>query len=139
MKTNMLSKISILAVCAIVGGMLLFSSCSKQSSSQATKPAICTDPTVQAKFAGDLSQFLQGNINYPQIAKEKGISGTVFVSFIVNSDGSITDAKILKGPDSNLDYEALRVINTMPKWIPAQKDGNPVNVQFNLPIRFELK
>ncbi|MEI6123432.1 MAG: energy transducer TonB [Bacteroidota bacterium] len=82
--------------------------------------------------------FLQSQIQYPQRAKEKGIQGTVYVTFVVNMDGSVTDVKILRGIGGGCDEEAVRVVRLMPKWQAGKQDGDPVRVQFNMPIRFSL-
>jgi protein TonB len=87
----------------------------------------------------ELISFLVKSIQYPEEAKKKGTQGKVFVNFVVGKDGSITNAKILKAVDPLLDAEALRVINTMPKWIPGKDKGKEVAVQFTLPISFALK
>lgn len=83
-------------------------------------------------------KFLQDNIQYPQVAKESGISGTVYVSFVVDSKGRVTDAKVLRGIGGGCDDEALRVIKLMPPWNPGKQAGKPVRVQFTMPIRFTL-
>lgn len=82
--------------------------------------------------------FLRENMKYPQMARESGISGTVFVTFVVERDGSVTDVKVLRGIGGGCDEEAIRVIKAMPKWNPGKQRGKPVRVQFNLPIRFTL-
>jgi protein TonB len=69
---------------------------------------------------------------------QNGIQGTVFVTFVVEPDGSITDARILRGIGGALDEEAIRVVNAMPPWVPGKQSGDEVRVQFNLPIRFVL-
>ena len=84
-------------------------------------------------------KWLAENIKYPQVAKETGISGTVIVTFVVEKDGSVTNAKILKGIGGGCDEEALRVVSAMPKWKAGKQNGVPVRVQFNLPIRFTLE
>jgi TonB family protein len=86
-----------------------------------------------------LVQFMIGNIKYPDEAKKKGTTGTVFVSFIVNKYGKVTSPKILKSADPLLDAEAIRVVKAMPDWNPGKNDnGETVNVIFNLPINFSL-
>jgi Ca-activated chloride channel family protein len=85
-----------------------------------------------------LKIFLQMNLVYPTAAKAKGISGTVYVTFVVNRDGSVSDVKVLRGVNNELDAEALRVIGMMPKWIPGKQNGKTVSVQMNLPIKFTL-
>jgi protein TonB len=84
-------------------------------------------------------KWLADNIKYPQVAKETGISGTVIVTFVVEKDGAVTNAKILKGIGGGCDEEALRVVMAMPKWKSGKQNGVPVRVQFNLPIRFTLE
>ncbi len=84
-------------------------------------------------------KFLQDNIKYPVEAKELGIQGRVFVTFVVEVDGSITDVRILRGIGGGCDEEAIRVVKAMPKWVPGKQRGVPVRVQFNLPIKFSLQ
>lgn len=83
--------------------------------------------------------FLQQNIKYPEEAKELGIQGRVFVTFVVEVDGSITDVRVLRGIGGGCDEEAVRVVRAMPKWVPGKQRGVPVRVQFNLPIKFTLQ
>ena len=82
--------------------------------------------------------YLSNNIQYPQTAKETGISGTVIISFVVEQDGSLSSINIIKEIGGGCGAEAVRVIKGMPKWIPGKQHGVPVRVQFNLPIRFTL-
>jgi periplasmic protein TonB len=94
------------------------------------------------EFPGGVSamnEFLKRNIKYPQLAKEIGITGTVFISFIVEKDGTLSSQTILKGIGGGCDEEALRVIRMMPKWEPGKQREVPVRVLFNLPVRFTLK
>ena len=86
-----------------------------------------------------LMQFLSKNIKYPTIAQENGIQGRVTVQFVVNKDGSIVDAKVLRGVDPYLDKEALRVINSMPKWKPGMQRGKSVRVKYTVPVMFRLQ
>ena len=86
-----------------------------------------------------LMQFLSKNIKYPTIAQENGTQGRVTVQFVVNKDGSIVDAKVLRGVDPYLDKEALRVINSMPKWKPGMQRGKPVRVKYTVPVMFRLQ
>lgn len=85
------------------------------------------------------AKFLRDNIHYPPIAKENGIQGTVYVTFVIDKEGKVTDASIRKGVGAGLDEEALRVIKLMPSWKPAKQAGKAVRQQFTLPIRFALK
>ena len=86
-----------------------------------------------------LMQYLAKNIKYPTIAQENGTQGRVIVQFVVNKDGSIVDAKVVRSVDPYLDKEALRVINTMPKWKPGMQRGKPVRVKFTVPVMFRLQ
>lgn len=87
---------------------------------------------------GDVSKWIAKNVKYPQIAAENGVQGKVFMNFVIEKDGSITDVKVLRGVDPALDKEAIRVIKSMPKWKPGKQRGKPVRVSFNLPIVFQL-
>ncbi len=90
---------------------------------------------------GDLSKFatyIQKHLKYPPEAAQAGLEGKIFVSFIVDSTGKVTDIKILRGIDSLLDEEAIRVISQSPKWKPGFQRGKPVNVQFTVPVNFKL-
>jgi periplasmic protein TonB len=86
-----------------------------------------------------LRKYIANAIKYPVIAQENGIQGKVYVNFVVNTDGSVTDAKIARGVDPSLDKEALRVINSLPKWKPGKQRGKPVRVSFTVPINFVLQ
>lgn len=87
-----------------------------------------------------MTKYLVSNIKYPAEAKTKGLQGTVFVTYIVEKDGSISNTKILKGFEDSCDEEALRVVKGMPKWHPGTNNNNEaVRVIFNLPIKFSLE
>ncbi|GAA4461039.1 energy transducer TonB [Nemorincola caseinilytica] len=90
-------------------------------------------------FSGDLQAYLAAHINYPHAAREFGIGGRVIVSFVVNEDGKITDAHVVRGIGGGCDEEALRVVNSMPPWKPGRQNGRAVKVIFNLPVVFELQ
>jgi TonB family protein len=86
-----------------------------------------------------LMNFIASNVKYPQVAKENGITGKVFVQFVVSKDGSVKNVTIARGVDKLLDEEALRVIKSLPNWTPGKNRGVAVNVQFTIPINFQLK
>lgn len=86
----------------------------------------------------ELKKYIANEIKYPLTAKEKGIQGKVYITFVVGKDGSVKDAKIARGVNSDLDKEALRVINGLPKWKPGKQRGTPVNVSYTVPINFAL-
>ncbi len=85
-----------------------------------------------------LMNFLSQNIRYPAVAEENGIQGRVIVTFVVNSDGSISDTKLAKSVDPSLDKEALRLVKSMPRWIPGRKNGTPVRVKYTIPVTFRI-
>lgn len=93
------------------------------------------------KFKGDLNKYLADNIQYPAAEREANITGTVFVGFIVNKDGSVSDAKVMRGVvgGPGLDAEALRVVSAMPAWTSGVNGGKVVRVQYNMPIHFQLR
>ena len=93
------------------------------------------------EFTGGMEammKYLSGNIKYPEEAKDKGVSGRVFISFVIEKDGSVSSAKVMKGIGGGCDEEALRVVNAMPSWKPGLQKGKPVRVSYMLPINFKL-
>jgi len=96
-------------------------------------------PSFQGKGQNGFREFIAKNLRYPEIAAENGISGRVFVQFAVNSKGLVVDSKVVRGVDPALDKEALRVVNSSPKWMPGKQRGKPVKVQFTFPIAFVLQ
>lgn len=82
--------------------------------------------------------FIRKNVKYPESAKEKGIEGRVYVNFVIDKDGSISDIKVLRGLCKEIDEEAVRVVKAMPKWNPGMQDGEPVRVQYTLPFYFKI-
>lgn len=96
----------------------------------------------QPEFPGGnaaMMKFLSDNIKYPVIAQENGIQGRVITNFVVERDGSITDVQVVRGVDPSLDKEAVRVIQSMPKWKPGKQRGSAVRVRFTLPVVFRLQ
>ncbi|MCC8174160.1 MAG: energy transducer TonB, partial [Odoribacter sp.] len=94
---------------------------------------------VQPSFKGDMNAWLKKNLNYPPIAQENGIQGRVYIQFVVEKDGSITDVNVVRSVDAALDREALRVVKAMPSWNPGKQRGRAVRTQFTLPIVFQLQ
>ena len=96
----------------------------------------------QAEFPGGqgaLMKWLSQNVRYPETAQQNDVQGRVIVKFVVEKDGSIGTATILKGVDKDLDREALRVVKKMPKWQPGKNNGVAVRSYFNLPVVFKLQ
>ena len=84
-------------------------------------------------------QYLGNNIKYPQVARETGIQGRVFVNFVVEPDGSVSNVKVLRGIGGGCDEEAMRVVKSMPKWTPGKQRGKAVRVSYTLPVVFKLQ
>jgi protein TonB len=85
-----------------------------------------------------LYKYLGENIRYPRMANEAGISGKVYITFVVEKDGSITDVRLMRGIGGGCDEEAMRVVKNMPDWVPGRQRGIPVRVQFILDVKFTL-
>lgn len=86
-----------------------------------------------------LLEYIQKNLEYPEAARENEIQGRVFVGFIVEEDGSVSNVKILRGIGYGCDEEAIRLVNSLPKFKPGKQRGKPIRVHYTLPIVFELK
>ncbi len=84
-------------------------------------------------------EYIQKNLKYPDIAAENGIQGRVFVAFVVEPDGSVSNVRVVRGVDPALDREAVRVVESSPKWTPGKQRGKPVRVSFTFPIIFVLQ
>ncbi len=87
----------------------------------------------------ELFKYLQKNIKYPEMARESGITGVVYVKFVVDKHGKISDIQLLRGIGGGCDEEAIRVVKSMPDWKPGRQNGMPVPVYFTLPIKFTLQ
>ena len=87
----------------------------------------------------EMMAYLSKNIKYPVIAAEQGIQGTVVLRFVVGKNGEVTDVIVQRSLDPSCDKEAMRVVKTMPKWVPGKQNGNPVLVYYTLPVRFRLQ
>jgi protein TonB len=86
-----------------------------------------------------LMEYLKNHVQYPKECAEKNIQGRVIVNFVVERDGSITQAKVIRGIHPLLDAEALRVVNGMPKWLPGRQAGIVVAVKYTIPVTFRLQ
>lgn len=97
---------------------------------------------VMPRFPGGdaaLMSWLGQNVHYPVVAEENGIQGRVICTFVVERDGSISEVKVVKNVDPSLDKEAVRVIRSMPKWVPGKQNGKAVRVKYTLPVTFRLQ
>ena len=88
---------------------------------------------------GKLAEYLAQNINYPQTAQKAGVQGKVFVNFVVEPDGSVSNVKVIRSLGGGCDEEAVRVVKAMPQWRPGKQRGQAVRVSYNLPINFKLQ
>lgn len=125
------------------GEMKYYVSLSYENTNYVSKDSetIVTVVEEPAMFPGGveaLIAFLSKNVTYPQEARETGTQGIVYVTFVVEKDGSISDIKILQDIGAGCGEEAVRVVKAMPKWIPAKHKGEKVRMQFNLPIKFSF-
>ena len=96
---------------------------------------------VAPEFPGGMDQmakYLSENIKYPEEAKDKGISGRVYIEFVIEKDGAVSNVKVMKSIGGGCDEEGVRVVNAMPKWKPGMQKGKPVRVHYVLPIFFKL-
>lgn len=82
---------------------------------------------------------MQSKLVYPEIAKENGVQGRVTLQFTVEKDGSVTNVKVLRGVDSSLDKEAVRVVQSSPKWKPGKQRDRTVKVTYTFPVMFQLR
>lgn len=98
-------------------------------------------PEVPAQFLGgnaELMKYLRDNIKYPHVAIENNIEGRSVIRFVVSTDGTISNVEVVKTSDPSLDKEAIRVVKSMPKWVPGKVNGKNVNSYFTLPVTFKL-
>ncbi len=96
-------------------------------------------PTFQGKDVNAFREWVAQHIKYPEIAAENGISGRVYVQFVVEPDGRVDNVKVIRGVDPALDAEAVRVVKSSPKWSPGKQRGKPVRVAYTIPIVFVLQ
>lgn len=123
----------ILGIMAIVM-LLIFNGCQKEK--------VCLRPEKAPEFIGGneaLLQYLMAETKYPQLAKESKIEGKVFIQFVVEKNGEITEAKVLRGIGYGCDEEALRVVNGMSKFKPGEDKGKIVRASMVLPFQFKLE
>ena len=96
-------------------------------------------PKFQGGDANAFSAWVAKNLNYPEIAKENGVSGRVMLQFTVNPNGTVSDVKVLRGVDPSLDKEAIRVVSSSPKWTPGKQRDRAVKVTYTFPVIFQLR
>ena len=96
-------------------------------------------PSFNGGDANEFSKWVNKNLDYPEIAKENGVQGKVILQFTVNPDGSVSNVKVLRGVDSSLDKEAVRVVSKSPKWKPGKQRDRAVKVTYTFPVIFQLR
>ena len=96
-------------------------------------------PSFNGGDANEFSKWVNSRLVYPEIAKENGVQGRVTLQFTVNADGSVSNAKVLRGVDSSLDKEAVRVVSSSPKWKPGKQRDRAVKVTYTFPVIFQLR
>lgn len=99
---------------------------------------VCEVPPYFPGGMAKLGNYLRQNLRYPEAARKAKVDGKVFVSFIVTNQGLIKDVNLLKGLGYGINEEAVRLVQTMPAWIPGRQSGRSVNVKYNLVIPFDL-
>lgn len=112
------------------------------SSSAQSKVYELSEVVTKPQFPGGdaaMYQWMSQNITYPAAAAEEGVSGRVIVGFIIETDGSISNARILRSRHAALDKEALRLVNSMPRWTPGRANNLPVRTSYTLPVSFKLQ
>ena len=106
---------------------------------QKVENKILTIAEQMPSFKGNVNAWLSSHLSYPAVAAESGIQGKVIVKFVVGKDGSVSHAQVVRGVDPSLDKEAIRAVNSMPKWNPGMNNGQPASVWFTLPVTFKLQ
>ncbi len=96
-------------------------------------------PSFNGGDANEFSKWVNSKLEYPEIAKENGVQGRVTLQFTVNPDGSVSNVKVLRGVDSSLDKEAVRVVSMSPKWKPGKQRDRAVKVTYTFPVIFQLR
>ncbi len=113
----------------------------KEESIEEVEPIVLI-PSVMPEFPGGVNammMFIANNIEYPKLAREANISGTVFIGFVVEKDGAISNIELVRSIGGGCDEEALRIVQIMPRWNPGKQRGVPVRVRLTLPVKFTLR
>lgn len=124
-----------------VAALLILSVCFAKAQTKPDSSEVFKDVDVSAEFPGGLNafgMFLVRSIRYPADARFKHIQGKVYLTYVVEKDGKLSDIKVVKGVSKDLDAEAVRVMKISPKWTPGQKAGVVVRQQYTVPISFAL-
>ncbi len=137
-KQNKRSLLHLLWVLPLALGITI--ACSEKPEKQSETPALESAEQMPAYPGGNeaLFAYMGENIKYPKTAEADSVTGTVFVRFVVNAKGEVTNAEVIKSVDPRLDEVALKTVKDMPNWKPGMNGGEPVSVKMTLPIRFQL-
>ena len=132
----------LLATLSVLALLLMVNTNAMAQSKKIANDKVLEKAEVMPQFPGGdqaMMKFVSENVQYPEEAKEKEISGRVMVGFIVEKDGSVNEVKIVRGIGGGCDEEAVRVVKAMPKWKPGKEKGKPVRVSYIMPIFFKLQ
>ena len=132
----------LLTVMSVLAILLMVNTNAMAQNKKAANDKVLEKAEVMPEYPGGdqaMMDFVAKNVQYPQEARDKEISGRVLVSFIVEKDGSITEVKVVKGIGGGCDEEAVRVVKAMPKWKPGKDKGKPVRVSYMMPFTFKLQ
>ena len=132
----------LMATLSVLTLLLMVNTNAMAQSKRIANDKVLEKAEVMPQFPGGdqaMMKFVAENVQYPQEARDKEISGRVMVGFIVEKDGSVNEVKVVKGIGGGCDEEAIRVVKAMPKWKPGKQKGKPVRVHFLLPITFKLQ
>jgi protein TonB len=133
---RLLTAMSVLAI------LLMVNTNAMAQSKKIANDKVLEKAEVMPQFPGGdqaMMKFVSENVQYPEEAKEKEISGRVLVGFIVEKDGSVNEVKIVRGIGGGCDEEAVRVVKAMPKWKPGKQDGKTVRVSYTMPFFFKMQ
>ena len=132
----------LLTVMSVLAILLMVNTNAMAQNKKKANDKVLEKAEVMPEFPGGeqaMMKFVAENVQYPEEAKEKEISGRVLVSFIVEKNGSINEVKVMKGIGGGCNEEAVRVISAMPKWKPGKQEGKPVRVSYMMPITYKLQ
>ena len=131
-----------LATLSVLALLLIVNTNAMAQNKKAANDKVLEKAEVMPEFPGGeqaMMKFVSENVQYPEEAKEKEISGRVLVGFIVEKDGSVNEVKIVRGIGGGCDEEAVRVVKAMPKWKPGKQDGKTVRVSYTMPFFFKMQ
>ena len=132
----------LLATLSVLAILLMVNTNAMAQNKKTANDKVLEKAEVMPEYPGGdqaMMDFVAKNVQYPQEARDKEISGRVLVSFVIEKDGSIADVKVVKGIGGGCDEEAVRVVKAMPKWKPGKDKGKPLRVSYMMPFTFKLQ